>query len=693
MLTKRFKLVVLLLCAAVSAFSQINENNSVQIFPQFQMSLPGARMGDLGASFGGGAELKFQHLFDELPILYMEGDVGTTILPYPGDNLILVNGGLGLGINYQLFDRFSFDVGGQGGWYLGLVAGKEGVFSNPWYGGNVNFFFDLNPNFTVSAGAGYRNYVYPEQMLHHGINFHLGTVLRIGSEDNRAPLGIEEIDVEPVFPILYEYYSDNPFGHITIKNTERSTIEDVNVSFYVEQYMEQPELCAVVPSLKTGDTADIDLRAIFTTGLLGLTDTSKISTNILISYKFLGRRISYSMPYTMRVMGRNSMTWSDDRKAASFVSAKDPTVQLFARNTAGVIREQGQDAINTNLRIALGIFETLQLYGMNYVIDPASSYIELSENEDAVDFIQFPSQTLTFRAGDCDDLSILAASLLESVGIETAFITVPGHIYMAFSLDISKDEARRTFSSIDDFIFIDDNTWVPVETTLISDGFLDAWSYGAREWREYSGIDQAQLYPVHEAWNVFKAATVPGGALPLLFPTQENMINNYNEALDIFVQRELEPLVSDFMDRLKTKDNHRLRNRFGVVYARYGQYRKAEEQFRIALRMNPDYASAMVNMGNIKFLQKDMNAALEMYNRAEMLSPESPTIMAAIAKTRYEMEQYDVVRDMYTDLQLVAPELAEQYAYLNNEVSIAGRASAARSAAVTSWDFEEDDEE
>ena len=32
-------------------------------------------------------------------------------------------------------------------------------------------------------------------------------------------------------------------------------------------------------------------------------------------------------------------------------------------------------------------------------------------------------QTLEYRAGDCDDLSILYSALLESVGVETAFIT------------------------------------------------------------------------------------------------------------------------------------------------------------------------------------------------------------------------------------------------------------------------------
>jgi len=175
---------------------------------------------------------------------------------------------------------------------------------------------------------------------------------------------------------------------------------------------------------------------------------------------------------------------------------------------------------------------------MNYVIDPASSYIELSENANAVDFLQFPSQTLTFRAGDCDDLSVLATSLLESVGIETAFITIPGHIYMAFSLGISKDEARRTFTNLDEFIFYENMTWIPIEITLISDGFLEAWKYGAREWREYESIGRADFFPIHDAWQEFKAATVPGGALPLLFPSQDNMISNYNESLDIFIKRE-----------------------------------------------------------------------------------------------------------------------------------------------------------
>jgi tetratricopeptide (TPR) repeat protein len=691
---KRKKICIFLfIVISTAVYSQVNENTSIQVYPTFNLGIGNSQIVDLGATMGGGANLKIQHLFDSIPFLFIEGDINIAAIPYPGNNLTLLAGGIGTGVNLKLANRMSIDVGVHSGWYLGLVTGKQNVFSNPYFGGNANFHFDITPNITLSAGAGYNYYVYPGEALYHGLSFSIGTVFRLGSSKNRSELKVESIDIDPVFPILYEYYSDNPFGNLNLKNTERNTISDLTVSFYVDQYMEQPVECAVIPQLKSGETAEIDLKAFFTTGVLNLTDTSKVSTEIQVSYNLLGKQIAYSTPQTVKIMGRNSMTWDDDRKAASFVSPKDPTVQLFARNTAGVIRELDQNAINLNLRIAMGMFETLELYGMNYVIDPASSYIELSENADAVDFLQFPSQTLTFRAGDCDDLSILATSLLESVGIETAFITIPGHIYMAFSLGISKEESRRTFTNLDEFIFYNDTTWIPVEITLISDGFLEAWKYGAREWREYESLGRAAIFPIHEAWQEYKAATVPGGALPLLFPSQDKMISNYNESLDIFIERELAPRVVEFRQKLQKNDSARLRNSFGVLYAKYGMYDEAEEQFNIAARKKPDFAAPLINLGNILFLRERLENALEMYTKAEKLKPESPTIIAAIAKTRYEMEEYDAVKNLYQDLQLMDPDLAAQYAYLNNEISAIGRASAAKSQVVTDWEDEEEPEE
>jgi len=52
------------------------------------------------------------------------------------------------------------------------------------------------------------------------------------------------------------------------------------------------------------------------------------------------------------------------------------------------------------------------------ILDFTSTYI--SYQYDLNEEFLFPVETLTFRSGDCDDFSILAATLLEEVGIESA---------------------------------------------------------------------------------------------------------------------------------------------------------------------------------------------------------------------------------------------------------------------------------
>ncbi|MBI9100691.1 MAG: hypothetical protein JEY91_19620, partial [Spirochaetaceae bacterium] len=146
---KLFPLIILVIFISANAYSQGNENTSIQIYPTFNLGLGSSRIVDLGASIGGGANMKIQHLFDSLPFLFIEGDINVGVLPYPGDNLILLSGGLGSGVNLRVANRMSFDISAHGGWYLGLVSGEQDIFSNPYFGGNVNFHFDLSPNITL----------------------------------------------------------------------------------------------------------------------------------------------------------------------------------------------------------------------------------------------------------------------------------------------------------------------------------------------------------------------------------------------------------------------------------------------------------------------------------------------------------------------------------------------------------------
>ena len=138
----------------------------------------------------------------------------------------------------------------------------------------------------------------------------------------------------------------------------------------------------------------------------------------------------------------------------------------------------------------MAIHDALTLYGLTYSTDPVAT---LNSDNKTVDYIQFPQQTLDYKGGKCSDFSVLYASMFEAIGVESAFITIPGHIFMAVALQMSPDDVRKTFQNSDDFIYQDGKVWLPIEITLREGGFLKAWQLGAKEWRENKAKNQAAL--------------------------------------------------------------------------------------------------------------------------------------------------------------------------------------------------------
>ncbi len=690
---------ILLLIIFISQIIQLSaadlDNSSIIIKPSFELPL-GEKSSVFNADApykpGGAVSFNLQYIPPNTPLFFFTGVLGYSIFPTQAENLTVLNGGVRTGLNFRFGDTLSLNTGLELGWYLGMYPGND-AGSNPYAGGNIDLSWDISPEFTLSAGGGYKYFLGYENAtesytdLYQGASVSIGTVFHLSSGDNRTRVKVENIKFDPVFPVFYGYYDNNSLGSVSVINGENSTITDVKVYFDVNQYMEEPKLSATFPSLKRGESVEVELKALFSNSVMQLTESTKVSANIITEYTYLGERFKSVTPHTLRIYDRNSMMWDDDRKAASFVTAKDSTVLLFAKNTAGIIRDQGNNPINLNFRIAMGIFETLRLYGMNYVVDPQSSYTEAIKNKQYIDYLQFPSQSLTYRAGDCDDLSILTSALLEAVGIKTAFITAPGHIYMAFSLDMPESQARNVFSNTDDFIFLDDETWVPIEITLVSDGFLKAWKVGAKDWRENITRGDAVMYPIHQAWEFYEPVAIPGSALSLIFPDKENIISNYTDNLQQFINREILPKVSSFKDKISSgNDSARLRNRFGVLYARYGQYNDATEQFKKAIRMNPSYVSPLINLGNIYFLNEKTDNALSWYKKAEKLDPFNSKVIAAVARTQYELEDYKEASERYAKLKVQAPDLAAEYSYLGNESTYSGRAAAATAKGTTLWD-------
>jgi len=338
----------------------------------------------------------------------------------------------------------------------------------------------------------------------------------------------------------------------------------------------------------------------------------------------------------------------------------------------------------------MALHETLTLYGMSYVIDPTTPYSDLSTQKDIVDFLQFPRETLEYKAGDCDDLSILYCALLESIGIESAFVTVPGHIFIAFALKLNPNEARQAFSRSDELIFKEEKVWVPLEITELEEGFRTAWQIGAKEWIENNSREQTGFFPIHEAWMSYEPVGLPGTGKELELPEQELIIAEFNDQVSRFIDREIYSKVAQLQgDIQRHQDNYKYINRLGVLYARYGLNDRAIDEFEKVLELRA-YVPTLLNMGNIYYIDKAMEDALIYYERAEGEAPDNPRVILSIARVNHELENYGSVRRSYERLRTLDPELATRFAYLDlrgEEASRAAELSAVKD--VVLWEEDE----
>jgi hypothetical protein len=503
--------------------------------------------------------------------------------------------------------------------------------------------------------------------------------------------GLELINIkfDEIFPVFYKYYDDSPVGKAILRNNEKVACKDIKVSLLVKEYMVNPKECKTPSRMDASSEQEIDLYGLFTNEILGITEGTKVSANIFVEYTINGKPYHEEYIETIRIYDRNAITWDDDKKAAAFVTTKDTAVLKFSKNVAGMIKGKVSSSLNDNLLSAMGMFNAISLYGIKYITDPSSAYEVLSQDKLKVDFLQFPRQTLDYKSGDCDDLTVLYCALLESLGIKTAFITIPGHIFMAFSMDVKPEYAQSTFVKPDNYIYRGDQTWVPVEITALDNGFLNAWNTGAKEWREYSGKDKAGFYPVYEAWEKYEPVGFTEPAEGIVLPAEDTLIRYYLEEVMVFVEQEIFPREEKYKAEIKrTGGNVKSVNGLGVLYAKYGLYDKALVQFNIVLKKN-EYVPALINAGNIYYLKGEMEKSLTYYERAYTKMPDNPKVLLCVARVNHEMENYGTVKKLYAKLKDLDPGLADEFAYLDLRGDEAARAAEViKAKGVVLWEEE-----
>ncbi|MCL2763123.1 MAG: transglutaminase-like domain-containing protein [Treponema sp.] len=440
---------------------------------------------------------------------------GGTISSLPlqiGDPLNLMEGKAGLFLRYRPFDRWAFRVAGNGGLYQYSRTGESET--NVLGGFTLGADFYISPYFSLFADGGYTYRVFSADPLP---SFGAAIGLRLNLSEiigGRTRVHVEKTEQYRVFPVSWAWYEKNPVAMVRVTNDEPNAITDMHLSFFMESYMSQPWTFATVPMLGSGESIDVPVTALFNEAMMNLTETVNANGLLHIQYRSLSAKKETESAIQMPIFHRNTLSWDDDRRAAAFVSPYDFAARFFAKYVESAVNSESsvRPANNntpSNVIYATALFEALRLYGISYVVVPATSFVNVSADESVLDNVSYPYQALYYRGGDCSYLSILFCSMLEALGIESAFITIPGHIYVAFEVGNANWNAGSA-----DIIEIDGKRWLPVEMTIPREGFTRAWRVGARQWRDAG--EKADLYSIRNCWNVYPSVTVPasGDHLP-----------------------------------------------------------------------------------------------------------------------------------------------------------------------------------
>jgi hypothetical protein len=541
--------------------------------------------------------------------------------------------------------------------------------NGPYVAGGLGIKIELSRNLSLNVGGQYKNYL----MLYQSAS--VAASLEIALSGAGGSVDLPSVDLQPAFPVFFKYYDDHPIGTLRVKSNLKVPVSDIRIQVYIKEYMDSPKVADVPGTLAPGESKSVDLYALFTDKLLSITEGTKVATEITVSYSVDGKSYQDRRIETLSLWGRNAMTWDDNRKAAAYVTSKDPGVLNFARGVSSYIRSKESRAICDNLVTAMAFHEALDLYGLNYSPNPKTPYEEVSKQKDAVDFLQFPKETFQYKAGDCSDLSILYASLFEAVGIDAAFITIPGHIFIAFDTALATDQAPRELIPTSQFIAYKNRAWVPIEVTDIHNGFVDAWQLGAKEWTENKAKDLAGFYPVSEAWIAYQPVGLPGAEVPVAVPQSDSIQRAYLAEARKYLDAGLAPAVAKLQAQIKSSGSVAAMNNLGVLYAKYGDADKAEQQFKQASAKQQNHLPSILNLGHLYFGQGKWKSALGYYQKASDIDPGNAHTVLALARANLELQNYAEAQQDYAKLVKLDPGLAGQFAFLGEGRNQGSRAA------------------
>lgn len=469
---------------------------------------------------------------------------------------------------------------------------------------------------------------------------------------------IEDLRIERMFVSAHKQYATERIGQVKVKNDTVDDYKKLRVSFFIKEYMDFP-VTREIPEIKAKSTLEVPLHATFSNKVLTIDEDTRVLAVVSLGTAD-SREGTQEITQAVTLYGKNAILWANGEMVGSFVTPRDDTLRDFVREATNRYAPPAQGALNRQLALAATVYNVLSAHGLRYQADPNTPYSRVSA--DQVDYVQFPRETLRLKSGDCDDLSVLLAAAYENLGIETALIDVPGHLFLMFRTGL-KEADRGLISLQEDLLVVrDGEIWIPLEATLIATSFTEAWAEGARKYREADAKKQLKVLSLRQAWEKYPPVTLAPTAFKVEVPSGERATRLTEREQRLLVARRLEREVQPYRLLLAAnpKDDE-ARLQIGMIYGRNGAADVALREFEAILEHNPRHSAALNNRGNLYYFRGDYERALEAYRIAEELEPGDGGIRVNAALANYRLGKLPEARAKYREATQLRKEIGDQY--------------------------------
>ena len=537
------KIVAIALLAVVHVGAVFSLDFAFKLEPSAVVPLTNHMTPAFGGQFFGGLDLfNFTTLGLEGGYFYEK--------PENTENAInIMFGGVNLGFYYYPLSRLYLGLGGAIGLDYGVsqitnqaddAASGKINFSDIYYRAYGEVGFRINPTVSINATGGYSSFC-----IDKGKEFvtgpFAGLSLRLaahaGKGSGRSSLSVKIVQDSDVYPVYSAVYDYEPFGTIILRNNDGAELRNVHVSFRANKYTSGAKLCGTASRINRHKKVEFPLCANFSDVILSFTENGKISGEVVIEYDFLGKRMTVVEPVIVSVNNRNAFTWGDNASLAAFISPDSQEVAAFAKEVAGITRNNLYTGMNANLQYAAGMVEALRLVGLGYSGDTVTPY-QYYHDSSEMDSIQYPLQTLQYLSGDYDDIGILLCSCLQTVNVPTGYMPLGDDFIVLVKLNIGANQALSNFASTDGLI-IDEETnsvYLALSMAKLEKGFTASYKAGSEAIAKCFS-DEENFYEfidTTDAWNSYKPVAYSNSSASVSFK-QEQLIANTKKAIENYI--------------------------------------------------------------------------------------------------------------------------------------------------------------